>query len=199
MSAMPSYLEGFMWPLIDECRAKFHQSLDKIGATDFQRIRITKPTYHAMDTMEFALKSTPKLDLKATDLVLITTCARPKKKQDLFSPDVLYTLGVVERGNNSDDDESKQEVCVLVWAPPEARVTQSLQNQGPDDNRGWFVAVLDSLATPQRIWQALKSPLRNEFPVLNEAVLAGQEMASISRKIHAIVASPYFYAWYCLV
>lgn len=199
MSAMPSYLEGFMWPLIDECQAKNHQSLDKIEATDFQRIHITMPPYHAMDTMAFALKSTPKVDLKAMDLVLITTCTRPKKKQDSFSPDVLYTLGVLKWVNKSDNDESKQDVCVVVYAPPEARVTQSLQNQGPDDKREWFDAVLDSLATPQRIWQALESPLRNDFPVLKEAVLAGQEMASISRKVQATVASPYFSARYCSV
>lgn len=161
-----------MWPLIDECRAKIHQSLDKIGATHFQRIHITKRPHHAMDTMKFAFKSkSPKVDLKATDLVLITTCARPKKKEDLFSPDVLYTLGVVKRGNKSDDDESKQDVLVVVWAPPETSVTEALQNQGPDDQREWYVAVLDSLATPQRIWEALTSP-DNNFRVLNEAVLA---------------------------
>ena len=112
MSTMPSYLEGFMWPLIDECRAKLDESLDKIGGIEFQRI--TQSPKHAMDSMEFTFPSPPKVDLRPTDLVLITTCGRPKRKKKLCTPDVLYTLGVVEIGNKCDDGESEQPVEVEV-------------------------------------------------------------------------------------
>ena len=180
---MLSYLEGFMWPLIDECRASLMQSLEKIRGIDFQRIDIIRPPHHGMDSMRFTLPSPPKFDLKPTDLVLITTCERPKKKQDLFVPHVLYTLGVVEFGNKSDDGESELPVQVGVWAPQEAPVTIALQNGGAERKKDWFVAVLDSLATSQRIWQALHTPVQGNLTVLYEAFLAGQGTASIFHRV----------------
>ena len=182
MSDLASHLECFKWPLIEECRAKVDQSLDKIAATAFQRIDIITAPQDSMDVMKFVFSTnqgenrSQNVTIKPTDLILITTCARPNKKQDLLLPHVMYFLAIVNKGSKSEDGETNQPVEVTVWAPREDPATTELRNT----RRQWFVAVLDCLATSLRIWDALSVPIpkdgqsvEDSFPVLHEATHAG--------------------------
>ena len=90
----------------------------------------------------------------------------------------MYFLAMVTKGSKSEDGETNQPVEVTVWAPREDPATTELRNT----RRQWFVAVLDSLATPLRIWEALSVPklqvgqrVEDTFPVLHEATHAGQD------------------------
>ena len=182
MPDLASHLECFKWPLIEECRAKVDQSLDKIAETAFQRIDITEAPHNSMDVMKFVLSTnqgenrSQNVTLKPTDLILITSCARPNRKQDLLSPQVMNFLAIVNKGSKSEDGETNQPVEVTVWAPPENPATSELRNT----RRQWFVSVLDCLATSLRIWDALSVPISKDgqsvedsFPVLHEATHAG--------------------------
>ena len=145
--------------MLEECLAIADQSLDKKIGTAFDMIYILNVPHDTTGEMKFDLSTSRGSGrgcdrsssgiLKPTDLILITTCALPKKKWGLLSPNVHCALAIVARGSKKDDGESNQPVKVIVRTTPQV----SLEFGNP--RRKWYVALLDSLATALRVWEGL--------------------------------------------
>ncbi|CAI5459946.1 unnamed protein product [Closterium sp. Yama58-4] len=100
--------------------------------------------------------------LKPTDVVLLSTVA-PSGPADLLRPGVLYRLAVLVAGGNSSGEDGDGDRCfrAKTCTPEDSPEYQGLVGavEGGECAGGasWYVTLVGSLATPQRVWGALQS------------------------------------------
>ncbi|CAI5990433.1 unnamed protein product [Closterium sp. NIES-64] len=127
--------------------------------------------------------------LKPTDVVLLSTVA-PTEPNDLLRAGVLYLLGVLlpdrnvtegislpgqdggQEGGGGGGDGSSSYFKAKIFLPKESPELKGLEEalvrkksdkgDGAEGGGTWYVTLLDTFATPQRIWDALHGYLGQE-------------------------------------
>ncbi|CAI7869398.1 unnamed protein product, partial [Closterium sp. NIES-53] len=105
-----------------------------------------------------------RLRLKPTDVVLLSTVA-PSAPTELLRPGVLYRLAVLlaERNSCGEDGDSDRCFRARICTPEDSPEYQGLVGAADGGEcaggASWYVTLVGSLATPQRVWGALHDPV----------------------------------------
>ncbi|KAG0608710.1 hypothetical protein M758_8G126400 [Ceratodon purpureus] len=175
--SLPTYLESFKDPLVEEIRAQLQQSFEAIQEASYVRLkkveeRESKRDSDAQNLTTFLLwvdtgkamvkRGKEPWKPKPTDLILLTNKVPQSDCDELKRSGVIYTLGIL-KGSREDDGNV---LSATVYAPPESPEYQSLCEL--DDE--FFAIQMGNLATSKRIWEALDigtADLRENLPILN--------------------------------
>ncbi|CAI5511533.1 unnamed protein product, partial [Closterium sp. Naga37s-1] len=110
-----------------------------------------------------------RLRLKPTDVVLLSTVAS-SAPTDLLRPGVLYRLAVLlaERNSSGEDGDGDRcfwaRICTSEDSPEYQGLVGAVDGGECAGGASWYVTLVGSLATPQRVWDALHDPLPSATP-----------------------------------
>ncbi|GLJ34024.1 hypothetical protein SUGI_0684240 [Cryptomeria japonica] len=163
-TSVEEYLGSFVWPLIEEMRAKLQQSLESLCQVQYARVKFAEKTQLSeglIGTYEMLIdrendtgeKEKENLKLRAMDILILST----KLPQSLDYLHGDYLLALVH--GTDCDDTTPDELMVTVKVKIYVRSGHPFTSTNYNMKTKYFAFNLSSIISCLRIWNALHTHL----------------------------------------